>query len=85
MPSIKALWGSSKTVVNEIFGVGRSVEDNPPTRKRAIAEKKKDIVHEDLNLDLECSLVKSTKHLHDFGYVGKYPPGRTAKGAKPAH
>jgi hypothetical protein len=59
--------------VYEIFGVGRSVEDNPPTPEAAIAEKKKDILHDDLNLDLECGLVKSTKHVHDF------------KGAKPAH
>ena len=55
----------------EIFGVGRSVEDNPATRKTAIA-KKKDIVHNDLNLDLECGLVKSTKHVHEFGYVGNF-------------
>jgi hypothetical protein len=68
----QGLWGSSKIVVYEIFGVGRSVEDNPPTRERAIAEKKNDIVHDDLNPDLECGLVKSTKHVHDLGYVGKY-------------
>ena len=34
--------------------------------------KKKDIVHNDLNLDLECGLVKSTKHVHEFGYVGNF-------------
>ena len=69
----QGLWGGSKAVVYEIFGVGRSVEHNPATRKTAIAKKKKegkkDIVHNYLNLDLECSLVKSTKDVHEFGYV----------------
>ena len=75
----QGLWGSSKAVVYEIFGVGRSVEHNPATRKTAIAKKKKkeeeekkDIVHNYLNLDLECSLVKSTKDVHEFGYVANF-------------